>query len=422
MKKILVFFYSLSLSISLLAQAGCTDPKANNYDANATVNDGSCTYNTTDLIPQFRTVLHDDLEEISAMIEYNHRIFGLADSGNPHSIYEFDTITGDILQTKKLKGTENEDWESMTRDDSFVYVGDTGNNKHGNRKDLVIYRFPISDLDIAGDIPNDHIERIYYHYEDQTDFTSLPKNTTRYDCESIIAMGDSLYLFSKDWQQFITRYYTIPKEPGNYSAILHDSLNVSGIVTDATNIGDSTVVLLGSFLLGDSFIELLFDFNGQDVFSGNKRQIIVKHEKLGQPESITLNSQFTGFIGTESFKFGGTPQKQALFSYSIKDFLSNTVAIPALLDASNPLIIYPNPPKGDQVSIQIPDNLSPGYNSISWVNTQGKVLDSHFLPLYSKGKTITYTIPAHEGVGLHYIVLQDKVKKYVGKIKISGNQ
>ena len=421
MKQLLIFIYALSFSLSLFSQLGCTDPQANNYDENAFENDGSCTYLDTELIPQFRTTLHNSLEEISGMITYNNRIFGLADSGNPSSIYEFDTITGHIIHTKELLGTNNVDWESMTIDNEFVYVGDTGNNKNGNRTNLVIYKFPIGELDIAGDIPSNHIERLYFHYEDQTNFTSLPKNSTRYDCESIISLGDSIYLFTKDWQEFITRSYSIPKIPGNHTAIIHDSLAVVGIVTDATVIGDTMVVLLGSSLQGNSFLEILFDYKGYDVFSGNKRQVIVKHSSLGQPESLTLNDDFSGFIGTESFKFNGVKKKQAIFSYKIKEYLHNPVmSLEQLTKVAPRLNIFPNPIKSGILSIEVPEELRTKPFELNLLNTNGQILDISTRLAPHEAASIKYQIPSTVQIGQYYLLIRAGQEKFIGIVQVQN--
>lgn len=422
MKQTFLLLYTLSISFSLFAQAGCTDPQADNYDSSAIENDGSCTYNNTVLIPQFRTTLHDKLEEISGMMTYNQRVFGLADAGNPTSIYEFDTITGAIIQTKKLLGTENVDWECMTTDDDYVYIGDTGNNKHGNRKDLVIYRFPKGDLDIAGDIPNNHIKRLFYHFEDQTDFTQLSKNKTRFDCESIITLGDSIYLFTKDWQEFITRTYSIHKSPGLHTAILHDSLIVNGLVTDATTSGDSIVVLLGSSLFGNSFLEILYDFQGKDVFSGNKRQITVKHAALGQPESLTLNANFSGFIGTEAFELGTIAKQQAIVSYSIKEYLHfTTVPILQLILETPKLQLFPNPISSTgTLSFGIPKALSQRPFQLMWLNAKGQTLDSRQMVAPKTGVFMQYKIPKISTQGQNYLIIQAGSDKYIGIIQVEN--
>lgn len=418
MKPIFLIFCLFSVSYSLFAQAGCTDPQANNYDENAIENDGSCTYNITDYFPQLKTNLAEELEELSGMITYNNRIFGIPDSGNPHALYEFDTITGAIIDTKTLIGTDNVDWESLAIDKQYVYIGDTGNNKHGNRQDLVIYRFPVSELDSIGSIASSKIDRIFYSYEDQVDFTALDKNSTRYDCESIISFGDSIYLFSKDWQKFMTRYYTIPKVPGTHSAILHDSLAVNGIVTDATILGDSIVVLVGSLIYSYPFVEILSEFKGHDVFSGNKRQIVVKEAALGQPESITINESLTGFIGTESFNFNGVSHKQAIFNYSIHDYLTNPLVPIEELVAQPKLTIFPNPVKTATISYHLPQEMAHQIYRLTWVDGTGKILDSRMVTQQTESTFVKYQVPPNAKSGTNYLVLETDTKRYVGGVQL----
>lgn len=45
---LLLFFSTNTYKAQIL---GCTDSQANNYNANATINDGSCLYNATTVAP-----------------------------------------------------------------------------------------------------------------------------------------------------------------------------------------------------------------------------------------------------------------------------------------------------------------------------------------------------------------------------------
>ncbi len=412
MKRITLSIYVLLLATTLFAQAGCTDPQASNYDENAVENDGSCNYETTNFTPLFKTNLGPKLEEVSAFMTYNGRYFGLGDSGNPHSLYEFNPTTG-TTKTIKLQGTENIDWESMTSDDQYIYVGDTGNNKSGNREDLVIYKFPKSDLDSGNDIPQNHIQRLYYHYEDQIDFSEKPQFGIRYDCEAIVAMKDSIYLFSKDWNQYKTRCYAIPKKPsGNFSAKLKDSLNVLGLVTDAVAQGDSLIVLLGSSLTGNHFLELLFDFPSHRPFSGNTRQIFFNHEQIAQPEAILLREDLSGFIGSEK---NGTVN-QSLFEFNIKEWVQNpTATLLPIYKKGNQLSLFPNPIKSGSLTIEIPTDLKGKDILLYWFDAAGKQLDRKALKHSNFAK---FQIPPNAQPGIHYILMQSGSTQFVGVVTI----
>lgn len=416
MNRILLIFSLLILTISAFAQTGCTDPQANNYDANALENDGSCTYNATTYTPSLKTTLANELEELSGMFAYNGRMFGLADSGNPHRLYEFDTIDGSIIRSYKLTGTDNVDWESITIDDNYVYVGDTGNNKQGNRTDLVIYKFPIEDLDSDDDIPSDHITPLHYHYDDQIDYTALPKNQTFFDCEAMIPRGDSLLLFMKDWKYFTTRYYTIPKEAeGDFAAKSHGLLSVTGLVTGGTYMGDSLIVLVGSSIYGGHFLEFLYDFPNDDLFGGNKRQISMTQEGLVQPESIYLKADFSGFIGTEAKESQDIEYDQAIFSFSIKEWLQNDfVGVKEI--ASKALDIFPNPLQSRSFQLSLPASIQGESVTVSWFDGTGRLLSTDTKHPDTKKALWSMEIPQDAPSGNLFLLLQTKKEQYFGRL------
>ena len=126
------------------------------------------------------------------MIWYDGLIWMINDSeGNPY-LYALDTATVKIVKRVRLADAENVDWEEIAQDESFVYVGDFGNND-GSRKDLRIYKISKSDLDDTLAVP----EIIQFSYPDQTDFTPAPYDTP-FDCEAMISAGDTLQLFTKE--------------------------------------------------------------------------------------------------------------------------------------------------------------------------------------------------------------------------------
>ena len=272
--RLFFLFFSVFFSFASYGQTvGCTDPQANNYNPEATINNGNCTYNITLFTPKLKYVLPDEVDETSGLDFFNSGLWTLNDSGGEPVIYKLDTATGSIIQRVRVENATNVDWEDMTDDSLFVYVGDFGNNS-GNRKDLKIYKVKKSDIPMQGDV-NVTASVINFYYPDQPNKKIEKRRYNNFDCEAVMAVDDSLYLFSKDWQDQKTRVYVLPKEPGDYAAVLVDSFNVAGLVTAADyNKKDGEVVLLG--YTNQSWIPftwLLFDFTGHRFFSGNKRRI-----------------------------------------------------------------------------------------------------------------------------------------------------
>jgi len=83
--------------------------------------------------------LVNTLDETSGLILWNKRLWTHNDSEDLN-IYALDTINGNILQSVQLTGTVNKDWEEISHDKDYIYIGDFGNNSGGNRTDLKILK------------------------------------------------------------------------------------------------------------------------------------------------------------------------------------------------------------------------------------------------------------------------------------------
>lgn len=277
---------------------GCTDPQANNYNPSATINDGSCTYDQTIYTPTDFFLLPSDVDETSGLIFYQDAIWTHNDSGNDPILYMIDSLTGDILKEAFISNFSNTDWEDIDQDEDYIYIGDIGNNS-GDRQDLKILRITKSEISskyydtVAAEV-------IEYHYSDQSSFPPMP-NGNNFDCEAMIVDGDSIFLFSKNWQNLKTKLYRLPKIPGNYTAELVDSLDVSGLITGAAIDKTNGVVLLSGYASYVPMMWLLFDYS-QGYFSGNKRRIDMPGILGAQTEGVCFSDENNVFISSEDTK------------------------------------------------------------------------------------------------------------------------
>ncbi|MFA7274606.1 MAG: T9SS type A sorting domain-containing protein [Crocinitomicaceae bacterium] len=176
------------------------------------------------------TILDPVLSESSGLLWLNNKVITHNDSGNEPALYELDTLSGLITRKITVGNASNQDWEDLTADANFIYIGDFGNNE-GNRTDLRIYR--VSQNEYWNTL-NDTVyaDTIRFNYADQLDF-SIQAYATNFDCEALSVIGDSLYLFTKNWLNQKTNMYVLPKLPGDYSALKRDSLPVQGLITSA---------------------------------------------------------------------------------------------------------------------------------------------------------------------------------------------
>jgi hypothetical protein len=182
--------------------------------------------------------LDADLTETSGLEYYNNLIITHNDSGDQPTLYFLDQ-KGNLLYSKTYKNMNAVDWEDITKDDTYLYIADTGNN-YGNRKDLSIYKIALKELDNEDAV----VEKLHISYPDQKNFTKGNQDHP-YDAESIVAIENDLYLFSKDWKDQTTVVYKINKNKKDQAVQKVSSYNIKGLVTGATFNGKNTVLLCG---------------------------------------------------------------------------------------------------------------------------------------------------------------------------------
>jgi len=340
-----LIFLSASGTTAWAQIAGCTDPLANNYNANATLNDGSCTYNSSTLSAARSWTLPSSLVETSGLVVWNNRFWTHLDDSNTH-LFELDTndIANPLLHL--ISGVSNTDWEDITQDSLYLYIGDFGNNANGNRTDLHILRVEKSSLLAASPM----VDTLWFSYADQTDFSGTGANNTDFDCEGFIAFEDSLFLFTKQWVSESSVVYALPKTPGTHTAQPRATLPVQGLVTGATCLPEKRLVILcGYSSLLQPFLYLLYDFQGVDFSGGNKRKIGLGLS-FHQVEGITTENGLQVFISNEKFSNSLLTTDQKLHRLNLNQFLGGYLNGPVNQvspEASSNLDwIYPNPSTG----------------------------------------------------------------------------
>jgi len=275
---------------------GCTDPLATNYNASATINDGSCVYANTSILPVSSMTLPSLINETSGLALMGDSVWTHNDN-NDIRLFRFDVNDTAGMQAFPLNGVSNIDWEEITADSQYFYVGDFGNNLNGARTNLRILRIEKQSL-FSG---NPTIDTIQFSYSDQIPVTPVGGNITDFDCEAMVADQDSIYLFSKMWTTQKTTVYSLPKIPGVHTANRKFQVNVQGLITGAT-MSDSgkVVVLCGYSSTLQPFVYLLYDYPGKNFLLGNKRKINI-NLPFHQIEGITTADGLTYYCSNEKF-------------------------------------------------------------------------------------------------------------------------
>lgn len=171
--------------------------------------------------------LPNKIRETSGIVYLKERkeIITFNDSGGKPELYVLNAKSGKLKRTVKVKNAKNRDWESITSDDTYIYVGDTGNN-FGNRTNLVVYKIKIKHLKKK----EVKAHKIHFKYQDQKDFGNN-RHATNFDCEAITIYNNQLCLFTKNWEDFKTNMYVMPTEKGNHVAVKKHSFAIGCMLT-----------------------------------------------------------------------------------------------------------------------------------------------------------------------------------------------
>ncbi|WP_310557885.1 T9SS C-terminal target domain-containing protein [Flavobacterium sp.] len=290
-KSIVVFLLIINASYSQIS--GCTDSLAKNFNPTAINNDGSCLYETTKIKPLTLLKLSDSLKETSGLMAFDNLLWTHNDDHDT-TIYGLD-LNGKIQKKIKLENVKNNDWEEISQDSSYIYVGDFGNNYRGNRTNLHILRIEKKSFLLNKPV----IDSISFSYSNQTDFSSQKSNTTNFDCEAFIVSKDSIYLFTKQWSENKSGVYTLPKFPGNHIAKFKETLNVEGLVTGATLTPNNEIVFCGYTKNFQTFLYIIYDLKNFDFEVANQRRINFSLN-YHQIEGITTLNGNQFFVSNES--------------------------------------------------------------------------------------------------------------------------
>ena len=265
--------------------------------------------------------LPQEVLETSGLIYYNNRLITHNDSGNVPELYELDVQTLQIVRTIRVLNEGNVDWEDLTQDSDFIYIGDIGNNQ-GSRQDLAVLRISKTEFDTSDEV---NAERISFMYGDQTDFT--PVSESDFDAEALFVLDDDLILLTKEWRSEGTVAYKIPKAPGTYSAQRMDSYQINGLVTGASfDVLSNTLYLVGySKILIPFFVEVP-NVNANAIFSGGALRSGLAIGPA-QIEALTFTNDIF-YATSEEFINPPLSSSSRLFRFSL-DSEENPIPVPS---------------------------------------------------------------------------------------------
>tara|TARA_B100001758_G_C18337670_1_gene572542 strand:- start:149 stop:1006 length:858 start_codon:yes stop_codon:yes gene_type:complete len=239
--------------------------------------------------------------------------FSINDSGDDSFVYLIKD-DGSVLHKMFVSGAENIDWEDLSSDGDFLYIGDIGNNQN-QRKDLMVYRVPINiswmfysiHRKLNHNLPDTVKAELYaLNYPDQMMFP--PEDSQmNFDSEALTYADGKLLILSKDRSK---PYKGICKI---YEADLSNNLLEVKLLQEIQLKGVSW--LTGSVTGCDYFNNKLYvlTYKRLYVFERRKNQFeLVRQKNLGtlqQWEGICVDSEKQIRIVAEKSRLGKQKMK-----------------------------------------------------------------------------------------------------------------
>lgn len=240
------------------------------------------------------------LDEISGMDFLNDTtLIAHNDGGNEPLLFLLD-LTGQIQGVVRVNNATNEDWEDITVDDQFIYIGDIGNNLN-ERKKLTIYKVKIEDV-LALKVVEP--EKITFNYAEQLAFPPDKKGQF-FDAEALAVKDDTLYLFTKNRSRptdGTSWVYKIPTAAGDYSVSKCAEIFIGkgGLLVDALTAAD---------IVGDEFFLMTYNrvlikkcVNGE--FVGEE---LINFKTYSQKEALVVKSKMEIYVADEKQIMLGGP-------------------------------------------------------------------------------------------------------------------
>ena len=256
--------------------------------------------------------LPNEVFETSGLLYFNGNLITHNDSGNEAVLFELDTLTLSVQRRVVVNNVTNVDWEALSQDEDFIYIGDFGNNV-GSRTNLAVHIISKQDYLSSNTVS---ATTINFSYEDQQDFEN--SGNSDWDAEAFFIIDDKVVVLTKQWQSLGSVAYEFSKFPGTYIARRIGDIKNVGLVTDATfNAETNRLVVLGYSSILSPFIGIVENLDFNDVFEGYKQQDLglnfIQAEGLTQSE--TGNYLFSSEYYTRQTPTIESPSR--LFSFQI---------------------------------------------------------------------------------------------------------
>ncbi len=250
-----------------------------------------------------RFTLSEQINETSGVEYFNHHLYTFNDSGGKPEIYKLNVENGEILQTIRVNGAKNKDWEELARKGDTLFIGDFGNNL-GIRKDLTIYSILLLKENSSKETEVKILNTLHFTFEDQTDFTNRGYIKTNFDCEAFIYYKGKLHLFSKRWRDNQTVHYELDLSSSKtiQTAKKIETFNTECVITGA-DIFENELYLIGYTNYnqgGLAYVWKFTDFSEGKFFNGKTEKTLIGFTTaISQTEGIAVTKDKIYITGEE---------------------------------------------------------------------------------------------------------------------------
>ncbi|GAA0794347.1 hypothetical protein [Marinobacterium sediminicola] len=187
-------------------------------------------------------LLVSEISETSGLAAQGSQLWTHNDSGDRPRLYKISPEKGEVVQRRAVLDALNFDWEELAQDRDYLHIFDCGNNA-GLREWMQVYSVRWDDLatDTEEAVPSRLTE---FRFADAQPSAGVHEHNN--DCEAATAVGDELWVFSKNWQDQQTRLYRLSADGERHALVSQAAYPVGGLITAADYDPDrQRLVLLG---------------------------------------------------------------------------------------------------------------------------------------------------------------------------------
>ena len=228
--------------------------------------------------------LPGSLKEISGLEIINDSLLVAFNDGGHDPRYLLN-LEGEVVKKVEVTNAKNKDWEDITTDGEYIYIGDVGNNAN-KRLNLRVYKIKISDILKRKEVT---AQTIKFNYGDQRAYPPI-SDSLFFDAEALAYYQDSIWIFTKNRatnSDGSSRIYKLPTIPGEYTVYQSDKVFIGkngwlkdGITAVDVYEDDFYILTYNRYMIkqykGDTF-EDVSTFNFKNV--AQRESIVVRNSQ-----------------------------------------------------------------------------------------------------------------------------------------------